>query len=118
MNKKSTISAAQKYHTYRHHAWAGTGLLSIFLALRLLFPQYQDSLNPVILGIILYIFIALLFTYRYYREGLAQSSKNEESIISSQKKEDIDEKLEKTRAKLEKKRLTAELKAQKKSKDS
>jgi len=115
-NKKDPSYHKRKYQTFRHHAWAGTGFLSVFLATRLLFPDYSLYLNPIIIILIIYIIVSLLFTFRY-REGLH----TEEQKIQIPKSEvltvkELDIKLEKEKIKLEKKKAKAESKAVKRIK--
>ena len=88
-----SLSSRKKYEWYRHHAWAGLGLLSVFLAIRY-FVFIPDVISlPVIFILVAYILIALLQTYRYSHALIA----------------------EKEKLKLEKKKIKAELKARKKA---
>ena len=109
-----------KYAMAKHHAWAGSILLAILLAIRVFFETTENQINDALfLGIgiviILYILIALLFTYRY-RSGLSITEEKADKIIpsGSTTKEKIQSDLEKERLKLEKKRIKAEAKASKK----
>ncbi len=108
-----TVEERRKYEWYRHHAWAGLALLSIFLALRY-FISFPDWLSlAVVFSLIFYVLIALAFTYKY-----SSALSEEQQMLQSEEmeKEKIRAKLEKERLKLEKKRLKAQLKAEKKKK--
>ena len=115
MKGKDLSEYKRKYHTFRHHAWAGLGFLSVVLAVRLLFSEQTQILTPVVVILLIYILVALLFTY-IYREGLSaqdQVVKVESSVEIE--KERIDAEVEKERLKLEKKKAKAEAKAKKKA---
>lgn len=103
----------RKYEIYRHHAWAGLGLLTVFLATRYLYPNLPSLFFfPVLTGLIVYILIGLLGTYRY-RKGL--SAREDESPGSQGSFSTIlEEKKEKNKAKIEKKRLKTTVKKLKK----
>ena len=123
MTKRNLAEYKRKYHAYKHHAWAGLGFLSVFLAVRLILGVNAPGiLDTIILLIMLYIIIALLFTYRY-RRGL--SAKDEvvhtKEVIKVEpsaevEKEKIQADVEKERLKLEKKKAKAAAKKAKKSK--
>ena len=130
MNKKPKTDYKHRYAIAKHHAWAGSVLLAILGALRWFISdtEYpQQDLYFIIAGIliIIYILIALFFTYRY-RSGLSQQgsiiqghilSKDESqstldsSQISFQKEQ---AKIQKKLAKTESKRLKKMNKAQEK----
>ena len=115
-NKKDNSSYIRKYQTFRHHAWAGTGFLSVCLAIRLLFQDYSLYLNPIIILLIIYIVVSLLFTYRYH-EGLNVEEKKIQILKSEPITEkELDIELEKEKLKLEKKKAKAEAKLSKKNK--
>jgi len=103
-----------RYEWYRHHAWAGLALLSIFLAIRYFVP-FPDWISLIIVfSLVAYILVALVFTYKY---SIALSGEEPQLPQSEEvEKEKIKAKLEKERMKLEKKRLKAQLKAAKKKK--
>ena len=65
MNTTELSKNKRKYHAFRHHAWAGTVLLSVFLAIRLIFYDQLEFLTPVIVILIviliIYIIISLFF---------------------------------------------------------
>ena len=114
MSRKDLSEYKKSYHAFRHHAWAGTVLLAVILAIRLLLLETADILTPVIVILALYILIALIFTYRY-RAGL--TAKDEVVKVQSSfeiKKEGIKAETEKERFKLEKKKAKAEVKKAKK----
>ena len=93
----------RKYDIFRHHAWAGLALLSIFLAVRYFIP-FPDWISlPVVFSLVLYSLVALVFTYKY------SSALSAEGPHPSRSGE-----VEKERLKLEKKKIKAELKAMKK----
>jgi len=72
MAKADLSEYKRKYEIFRHHAWAGTAFLSILLALRYFItaiPRY--IFIPLGTLLIVYILIAVLYTYRY-RAGLSR----------------------------------------------
>ena len=90
-----------KYERYRHHAWAGLGFLSVFIAIKY-FVSLPDSLSFAIVMILsIYIIYAIIMSYLYSEE-------------MERGKEGKGGEMEKERIKLEKKRIKAELKAKKK----
>jgi MFS superfamily sulfate permease-like transporter len=98
-----------KYDLYRHHAWAGLGLLSIFIAIRYIIPSIPIWIFvPVLLALIVYILIALMLTYKY-RAGLRAKIESSTTSIPSE-----EAKLQKLKYKLEKKKQKAQVKLQKK----
>ncbi|MFO8077453.1 MAG: hypothetical protein R6U21_02250 [Thermoplasmatota archaeon] len=120
MKPFSADSDKTKYAMAKHHAWAGSILLAILLAIRVFFETTDNQINDIIfLGIgillVLYILFALFFTYRY-RTGLSITEEKANNILPSEAiaKEKIQSDLEKERLKLEKKRIKAEAKALKK----
>jgi hypothetical protein len=116
MTKKNLSEYKRKYNAFRHHAWAGLGFLSVTLAIRLIFLESTVILTPIIVILALYIFIALLLTYRY-RSGLSVEEtveKKEPSI--DLEKEKYKSGVEKDRLKVEKKKVKADAKSMKKSK--
>lgn len=110
----------RKYAMAKHHAWAGSVLLAILGAIRWFVDDNtypQKDLIFITLGIllILYILIALLFTYRF-RSGLAEEETNIQQQISTDRSTSQTEsstvlspkelaKIEKKKAKAESKRL-------------
>lgn len=120
MKTFSADSDKTKYAMAKHHAWAGSILLAILLAIRVFFETTENQINDTLfltIGIllVLYILVALLFTYRY-RSGLSTTEEKANNILPSEAitKEKIQSDLEKERLKLEKKRIKAEAKASKK----
>jgi cell division protein YceG involved in septum cleavage len=115
MRDKDIIKNKRKYHLFRHHAWAGLGFLSVALAVRIIFSEFSQILVPIIFVLILYIVIALIFTYKYH-SALLYTEKNLNVKISNEiEKEKIRSDLEKEHLKLEKKKAKAEIKKKKKS---
>jgi len=100
----------QKYSLARHHAWAGTALLAILMALRVFInlPVMVTSIAASV--IIIYILVSLVYTYRFHF-GLTEKPTNSEVNMDQEK---VDAKKEKERLKLEKKKAKIELKARKK----
>jgi len=122
MNKKNPSDYKRKYDISRHHAWAGSILLSVVLAVRIFLEMsdIKDIPDKIILPIgiilVLYILISLFFTYKY-RSGLNTEQKNIIDInIKSDdlEKKKIDADLEKERLKIEKKKAKAQVKSEKK----
>ena len=116
MIQKDLAEYKRKYDAFRHHAWAGLGFLTVFGVIRVLLPEYTQILTPVIFVLIIYIVIALLFTYRY-RAGL--SAKQEVTHVEPSldlEKERMKTEVEKERLKVEKKKVKAEAKKLKKQK--
>ncbi|UCD14630.1 MAG: hypothetical protein JSW60_04205 [Thermoplasmatales archaeon] len=112
MSRKELSKYKRKYQAFRHHAWAGLGFLSVLLAIRVIFPEPSKMLTPIIFVLIIYVFVALIFTYKY-RAGLYAK---EEIVQPPVEKEKIRADVEKKHIKLEKKKAKAEAKARKKSK--
>ena len=120
MKEKDLIEYKKRYHTFRHHAWAGLGFLSIVLAFRLIFYESAQLLTPIIIVLAIYIIVALFFTY-WYRSGLTYEGNIEKVERPDTKEESIERErinaeLEKKQLKLEKKKVKTELKAIKKNK--
>lgn len=116
MGKKDISEYKKKYQTFRHHAWAGLGFLTVLLAVRIIVPSLSELILPILVVLIIYVVIALLFTYKY-RAGLPA----EEKVLQVQpsvefEKERIQAKVEKERLKLEKKKAKTEAKKAKKPK--
>ncbi|RLI65317.1 MAG: hypothetical protein DRO67_02825 [Candidatus Asgardarchaeum californiense] len=120
MIKENLSEYKKKYALWRHHAWAGSILLSVLLALRIIIgEEYIHNEIVFVVGIILvfYVLISLFFTYKY-REGLR--AEKEENVIHVKSSSDevekarINAEVEKERLKLEKKKVKAEAKRAKK----
>ena len=113
MAKNDLAEYKKKYQAVRHHAWAGSVLLGVILAIRLLF-EISDThvanidLLVLILGVvvIIYTMTSLFLTYKY-RKGLLADGVVPQIISSA-------DDLEKERLKLEKKKIKAEVKKEKK----
>lgn len=106
----------RKYHMSRHHAWAGSVLLALLLALKTLDLLDVGDLIIAFIGIVLivYTLTAVFFTYRY-SSGLKSESKTKIVQNSNDlEKEKIQADLEKEKLKLEKKKSKNEAKAKKK----
>lgn len=124
MKPKNLSEYRKKYHVVRHHAWAGSVLLAVLLAVRLFFEtsniDIDDRIILIIGGIlIIYTLIAVILTYKY-SSGLSAEQEviRLESSSDDLEKAKIDAKLEKERLKLEKKKAKAEAKkAKKENKD-
>lgn len=110
--KKKLTDYKRRYNLFRHHAWAGLGFLSVLLAVRILFPELLELLQPILVVLIVYVVIALIFTYKY-RAGL---SAKQETVHHSKEleKEKIHADVEKKRLTLEKKKTKAKIKSEKK----
>jgi len=111
--KKELLEYKRKYDVARHHAWAGSVILAITLAIRFFLEISNIKINDllvVIIGgvIVFYTLVAVVFTYKY-RSGLLSEQKIIEVHTSSNN-------LEKERLKFEKKKIKIEAKKAKKSK--
>ncbi len=118
LNRRDDSEYRRRYEISRHHAWAGTALLSVLIALRYVIsrlPQYVFI--PLAMVFIVYILTALFFTYRY-RAGLSTRQKRGPAVEPAQEDRLQAEaarerlKLDKKKAKTEAKKLKKELKAQ------
>jgi len=106
MNEKVLSADKKKYNIARHHSWAGTVILSVVLAIRILIPDIPNIiLYSVVSVLVVYILCSLFFTYKY-RSGLSL----QEKIASV----DASVEVEKERLKFEKKRNKTEAKLMKK----
>ena len=112
MVAKNNKEHNNNYNLYRHHAWAGLGLLSVFLALRYVINIPQLLTFAVVISLSCYITIALIATYRY-RKYLKDNTQIIENKIIAQK--NSNEFIEKQHNKIEKKREKAKLKTTKKT---
>jgi len=121
MSEKDLSEYKRKYHISRHHAWAGLGFLTITGILKtVLHDRFPDIIFlPILTILIIYILIAIIFTYRYH-SGLSAPSESEKIIQIQQpsdvEKEKINAEVEKERLKIEKKKAKAQIKAEKKAK--
>jgi hypothetical protein len=121
MKQKNLAEYRKKYDISRHHAWAGTALLSVVLAVRIFIltgegPKIPDIIFfPIVLVIIIYILISLIFTYNYRSSLTAEQERISSADVIEKHKIDAD--LEKARLKVEKKKAKGEVKRIKKSKN-
>ncbi len=116
MHKNDLSEYKRRYQAFRHHAWAGLGFLSVFLAIRLILPEPSEILTPIIVILSIYVLIALIFTYKY-RSGLTTEEKPvivQPSVEAEKAK--IDAKVEKEHLKVKKKKAKSIVKKSKKKK--
>ena len=111
--KKNLAAYKRKYDIARHHAWAGSVILAVILAIRIFLETTEINVNDwfiVIIGgiVVIYTLSAVILTYKY-RSGLTSEQKIIEVHTSS-------DSIEKERLKIEKKKAKAEAKKAKKSK--
>lgn len=118
MHREYSSNHGRKYAIFKHHAWAGTALLSVLLALRILFTRVEEINIPdglaVVIGLILvvYILVSLFFTYRYRDELIAKDESIGVSTVGKKVCPEI--KSEKEQLKIEKKKAKTEIKKAKK----
>ena len=113
MAQKNLNENKRKYDMSRHHAWAGAILLSVVLAVRILFEVDDMILMPLAVVLIVYILIALFLTYKY-RSGLSTQQKTVQEVHIHTDEAEI----EREKLKVEKKKAKAEAKkAKKENKD-
>ena len=113
MKKKNVNEYKRKYQIFKHHAWAGLGFLAILFATRIFFPDFTLIFSPIIFILIVYILVALIFTYKY-RSGL--TTIDEINVVTTdEKSKNQIIKTNKDQIKIEKKKAKAEVKRQKKS---
>jgi len=110
--KKNLAEYKRKYDIARHHAWAGSVILAIILAIRIFLETTDINVNDwfiVIIGgvVVIYTLAAVILTYKY-RSGLTSQQKIIEVHTSSNN-------VEKERLKIEKKKAKAEAKKAKKA---
>ena len=119
MDARKLSEYKKKYALSKHHAWAGSILLAILLAIRIFLETSKIEVDDQIIllaGAILvgYMLISLIYTYRY-RTGLSADEKSVQySPTDEMDKEKIRSKLEKEHLKIEKKKTKAEIKKAKK----
>jgi len=119
---KDLLDIKQKYAISKHHAWAGSILLAILLAIRIFFEtsnikEYNQIILIIGFLVIIYMIISLIFTYKY-RSGLSLDGKSINlSIFSTNgEKSKFNNKITKNYAKIEKKRSKEKIKELKKLK--
>ena len=98
MEKTTSNDHKHRYAMARHHAWAGSVLLAVLLALRVFFLTWENDINEtifIIIGVILiiYILIALLLTYRYRSAITAET----QTVLVNTSDASIEVKLQKNR---------------------
>ena len=120
MKSKDLAEYNKKYNIFRHHAWAGSVILAIILAVRIFLETTDITINDwviVIIGgsVVIYTLAAVILTYNY-RSGLTSEQKIIEIHTSSDniKKERIRAEVEKEKLKFEKKKAKVEAKKIKK----
>ena len=111
----------KKYAISKHHAWAGSILLAILLAVRVFLEISEINVDDRIILfigaiILIYMLIALVLTYKY-RSSLIVDEKPIQVNISTDiiENKKINSKIEKERLKAEKKKAKEEVKKIKKS---
>jgi MFS superfamily sulfate permease-like transporter len=113
MTKKNVNEYKRKYQIFKHHAWAGLGFLAVLFAIRFILPEITLIFSPIIFILIVYILVALIFTYKYRSE---LTSINEINVVTTdEKSKNQIIKTNKDQLKIEKKKAKAEVKRQKKS---
>ena len=110
MAQKNLNENKRKYDVSRHHAWAGAILLSVVLAVRVLFEIDDIITMSLAVVLIAYILIALFLTYKY-RSGLSTQQKTVQDVHIHTAEAEI----ERERLKIEKKKAKTEAKKAKKS---
>ena len=102
-----------KYNTFRHHAWAGLGFLSVLLVIRIIAPSLSEIIHPILAVLVIYVVVSLLFTYKY-RGGLTLENSIQIQPSDEIQKEKMKVEFQKKRLKVEKKKIKAEAKKVKK----
>ena len=79
MNKKDLSDLKQRYDVARHHAWAGSVMLAVLVAVRSFLELSKIDIDDriiIIIGMVLvfYILFSVFFTYKY-RSGLSVEQK-------------------------------------------
>lgn len=116
MNKKVSSDLKQNYDVARHHAWAGSVMLAVLIAVRGFLELSKIDIDDriiVVIGMILvfYVLFSVFLTYKYRSALSIEQKKVVEVKIEPEDSSD----LEKERLKLEKKKIKAEMKVKKKS---
>ena len=106
-------NSKQKYAIAKHHAWAGSILLSLVLTSRLFIELYKKTIDNtpfIIVGIfiIIYILISLGYTYKYRKHILMPEENKQSQNVQ-------DDKVYKNQLKLEKKKQKTITKQMKKT---
>jgi hypothetical protein len=124
MANNAQLSKHQKrYEWFRHHAWAGLGLLSVFLAINFFIQGIPQLISiPIVFVLISYILVSLFYTYKYSfflsiegdkQIGPPDAIARKQNLSKS--KEALKAEIEQAHLKLEKKRIKAEAKKLKKT---
>jgi hypothetical protein len=121
MNKKDTLQPIRaQYDISRHHAWAGTVLLSVLLALRIFLEMAKNRIIPdivfIMLGLIIAIYTlgALFFTFRYRKALLLKEQEQQKALESAQElSEKSKKKMLKQQYKIQKKKAKSKAKKEK-----
>jgi len=114
MSSKDLTEPRKKYQRFRNHLLAGLGLLLVVIAFRLIFFETAAFFMPIVLILIIYILIALIFTFKYH-SGLS-NEKPSIKVEQSFEKEELKTEIDKEPPKLEKKIPKREDKKEKKNK--
>ena len=114
MNRKDLSEYKRKYNTFRHHAWAGLGFLSVLLVIRIIAPSLSEIIHPILAVLVIYVFVSLLFTYKY-RAGLTVENSIQIQPSDEIQKEKMKVEFQKKPLKVEKKKIKAEAKKVKKT---
>ncbi len=124
LKDETTIrSLRARYDISKHHAWAGTVLLSVILAIRIFLEMadnnYLSDTIFIALGIVLtgYILTALFFTYKYRKALYHHEIGTQNNIGTTAQNISIrgQEEIVKNICKLEKKKSKIETKRAKKA---
>jgi len=107
------MSNKERYDIFRHHAWAGTVLLSVLLAVRYMIPQFPHYLFTILCTLlIVYIVLALFYTFKYRRGLSERAMTGREPDDTNEEKQQA--KIDKELLKIDKKKAKAETKQRKK----
>jgi hypothetical protein len=84
----------RRYQRFHHHAWAGSIMLSLLLALRIFLEisdvEVDDRIFlPIGVGLLVYTLIALFYTYRY-REGLEAEQATSDAVEQERIRADVE----------------------------
>lgn len=127
MKKRNMLHPLRaQYDIARHHAWAGTVLLSVLLATRIFFEMAENNFIPdlvfILCGIIIAVYTlgALFFTYKYRntlmqkeQESFEKAVEDAVNISEKSKKKQV-----KQQYKIEKKKAKSQMKKENKSSKS
>jgi hypothetical protein len=93
MDDKNHQINKNKYDMARHHAWAGSVLLAVILALRLFISPANEFINTIsyvlIVCVIFYILISLGLTYKYRSAIIGSFNRsNPDNLINNAMRKD------------------------------